>query len=596
MTYQPPVQDLIFCIEHLSHWEKVSALAAYSDCELSDIGAALEGYARFCAEQIAPLSQVGDTLGARFEKGRVIMPEGHAGAYAQFVEMGWQALTHPVEHGGIGLPRAVGAAAVEMLNAADMSFGLCPLLTDGAIEALLLTGSDDQKATYLGPLIAGRWSGTMNLTEPQAGSDLGRVATKAVRRADGTYGITGTKIYITYGAHDLTENIIHLVLARTPDAPPGTRGITMFAVPKFLVREDGSLGERNDVNCVSIEHKLGIHGSPTCVLSYGDDGGAIGWPVGDEFTGMRNMFTMMNNARLSVGLQGLSLAERSFQDSLDYAIERRQGTARGAEKGTQSPIIDHPDVRRMLMTQRAWIDAMRLLTYRNAVAIDRASAAGNADERLAAQEVADLLIPLSKGLCTDLGSELTSITLQVYGGMGYVEESGVAQHYRDIRIGPIYEGTNGIQAADLVGRKLPMRGGGVVFELLASFEAAAIELGKSERTATFGANLTEACATVRRSAEWLLGLDDPSDALAGSSPFLRMLGTVVCGGFMAESAHHASERLASGSGPEDAEFYEAKLVAAVFFGEQILPTANGLAGAVQAGAADLFALAPDQFR
>lgn len=551
---------------------------------------------RWIAEVVAPTNVDGDTIHTTWqEDGSVVTPDSFKPAYRQYVESGFGAIPFDPDFGGGGFPWVVGIAIQEMLTSANMAFALCPLLTQGAIDAFLHHGSDTQKNLYLPKMLTGEWTGTMNLSEPQAGSDVGAVATKAEPVGDGSYKITGQKIWITYGEHDLADNIIHLVLARTPEAPPGTRGITMFAVPKFLINDDGSLGEHNDVTCVSIEHKLGIHGSPTCVLAYGDNGGAIGWPVGDEFTGMRNMFTMMNNARLSVGLQGLSLAERAYQDSLDYAIERKQGTARGADKGVQSSIIDHPDVRRMLMTQRSWIDAMRLLTYTNAVAIDRSSSAADADERAEAKEFSDLLIPLSKSLCTDLGSELTSLAMQIFGGMGYVEETGVAQHYRDIRIGPIYEGTNGIQAADLVGRKLSMRGGGVIFDLLASFEALASELGANEATVQFGANLVETCATARNATQWLLELDDPYDALAGSAPYLRMLGTVVCGGFMARSAVNAGAKLIDASG-DDANFYQAKLVSAIFFGEQTLPTANGLLGAVKAGAADLFALTADQLR
>ncbi len=595
--YAPPLRDIRYVLDEVSGFPDLLETDRFGHVDQETVQMVLGEVGRWIADVVAPTNVDGDTIHTTWhEDGSVVTPDSFKAAYRQYVESGFGAIPFEPDFGGGGFPWVVGLAIQEMLTSANMAFSLCPLLTQGAIDAFLHHGSDDQKNMFLPKMLTGEWAGTMNLSEPQAGSDVGAVATKAIPVGDGSYRITGQKIWITYGEHDMADNIIHLVLARTPGAPPGTRGITMFVVPKFLINDDGTLGERNDVQCVSIEHKLGIHGSPTCVLSYGDNDGAIGWPVGDEFTGMRNMFTMMNNARLSVGLQGLSLAERSFQDGLDYAMERRQGTARGAEKGTQSPIIDHPDVRRMLMTQRAWIDAMRLLTYRNAVAIDRSSAAADPDERSGAQELADLLIPLSKGLCTDLGSELTSITLQIYGGMGYVEESGVAQHYRDIRIGPIYEGTNGIQAADLVGRKLSMRGGGVIFDLLAEFEEAATELSKSERTAQFGANLVDACLTARRATEWLLGVGDPDDALAGSSPFLRLLGTVVCGGFMAQSALHAAERMASGAGPEDSDFYESKFVAAVFFGEQILPTANGLLGAVQAGADDLFALTPDQFR
>ena len=595
--YAPPLRDIRYVLDEVSGFPELLSTDRFGHVDQDTVHMVLGEVGRWIADVVAPTNVDGDTIHTNWqEDGSVVTPDSFKPAYQQYVESGFGAIPFDPNYGGGGFPWVVGIAIQEMLTSANMAFALCPLLTQGAIDAFLHHGSDVQKNLYLPKMLTGEWTGTMNLSEPQAGSDVGAVATKAEPVGDGSYKITGQKIWITYGEHDMAENIIHLVLARTPEAPPGTRGITMFAVPKFLINDDGSLGDRNDVTCVSIEHKLGIHGSPTCVLSYGDDGGAIGWPVGDEFTGMRNMFTMMNNARLSVGLQGLSLAERAYQDGLDYSIERKQGTARGTEKGVQSSIIDHPDVRRMLMTQRSWIDAMRLLTYTNAVAIDRSASAADADERAEANELSDLLIPLSKSLCTDLGSELTSLAMQIFGGMGYVEETGVAQHYRDIRIGPIYEGTNGIQAADLVGRKLSMRGGGVIFDLLSSFESLATdELAENEAAAQFAANLVTACATARSATEWLLELDDPYDALAGSAPYLRMLGTVVCGGFMARSAVNAAAKMAAASG-DDADFYQAKLVSAIFFGEQTLPTVNGLLGAVKAGAADLFALTPDQLR
>ncbi|MDH5521435.1 MAG: acyl-CoA dehydrogenase, partial [Acidimicrobiia bacterium] len=473
------------------------------------------------------------------------------------------------------------------------SFALCPLLTQGAIDALMHHGSEEQRQAYLPKMLTGEWTGTMNLTEPQAGSDVGALTTKAEPVDDGSFRLTGQKIYITYGEHDLAENIVHLVLARTPGAPPGTKGISMFLVPKYLLNADGTPGERNDISCVSIEHKLGIHGSPTCVLSFGDDGGAIGWLIGDEGAGMRNMFTMMNNARLSVGLQGLAIAERAYQQALQYAQDRIQGTAVGAEPGTKSPIIDHADVRRMLMTQRSWIDAMRCLLYENAAALDRVTAAADPQTRQRHQEWADLLIPLSKSLCTDLGNELTSLALQIHGGMGFVEETGVAQHYRDIRIAAIYEGTNGIQAADLVGRKLPMRGGDVVLEQLDVITERAKSLGEIEELAVFGRNLDAAADTARRATRWLIenGMADPNDALAASSPYLRLLGTVVCGGLAAKAA-----LAAVANEGDDPAFLRARLVSAKFFGEQLLPTAEGLAGAVMAGADDLFALSAEQLQ
>ncbi len=595
-NYTPPLRDLRFALDDIADLSGVLGADDFNHVDAETVHVVLEEVGRFIADVVAPTNVDGDQIGtvwsAGDERGVVTTPDSFKKAYQQLVDSGFGAIPFEPDFGGGGFPWMVGLAIQEMLTSANMAFSLCSLLTQGAIDAFLHHASEEQKNVYLPKMLTGEWSGTMNLSEPQAGSDVGAVTTKAEPVGDGSYRITGQKIWITYGDHDMTENIIHLVLARTPDAAPGTRGISMFVVPKFFVNEDGSLGDHNDVNCVSIEHKLGIHGSPTCVLSYGDDGGAIGWLIGDEFSGMRNMFTMMNNARLSVGLQGLALAERAYQHSLDYAMERKQGTALGAPKGEQSAIIEHPDVRRMLMTQRSWIDAMRCLIYTNGAAIDRAKSTAG-DERTAAQELADLLIPLSKGLCTDLGNELTSIAVQIFGGMGYVEETGAAQHLRDIRIGTIYEGTNGIQAADLVGRKLSMRGGGVITDQLDRYDGQAARLAADDRLARFGSNLTAATAAARETTSWLLehGATDPNAALAGSAPYLRLLGTVVCGGLMADAALLAAEKIDAGV---DTEFYEAKLVSAKFFGEQLLPEAAGLVGAVCAGADDLFALTPAQ--
>jgi len=474
-----------------------------------------------------------------------------------------------------------------MLTSANMAFSLCPLLTQGAIDAIHAHGSDEQRATYLPKMLTGEWTGTMNLTEPQAGSDVGAVATKAEPLGDDSWAITGQKIFITWGEHDVADNIVHLVLARTPGSPPGTKGISMFLVPKFLVGADGSLGERNAASCVSIEHKLGIHGSPTCVMAFD---GAVGWLVGGEHDGMRNMFTMMNNARLSVGLEGLCISERAYQQALTYSQERLQGRAIGAPAGTSSPIIDHPDVRRMLMTQRAWIDAMRALIYTNAGALDRAGAAraaGEADMSRSWQELADLLIPLSKGLCTDVGIEMTSLALQIHGGMGYVEETGAAQHFRDARIAPIYEGTNGIQAADLVGRKLGMRSGGVVTDLLDVFEERAQALDADDGMGTFGERLRAAVGDARAATDHLVATasQDPRSLLGASSPYLRLLGTTVCAGLLAKGALAAD--------PGD-DFGTAKRTSARFFGEQILPTVAGLLPAITADADVLYALDADQ--
>jgi alkylation response protein AidB-like acyl-CoA dehydrogenase len=473
-----------------------------------------------------------------------------------------------------------------------MAFSMCPLLNQGAVDMLLHHASEEHRETYLPKMITGEWTGTMNLTEPQAGSDVGALSTKAVPQDDGTYRITGTKIFISFGEHDLSENIIHLVLARTPSAPPGTKGISCFIVPKHLVNDDGSLGARNDVTCVSIEHKMGIKASPTCVLSYGDAGeGAVGYLIGEENAGMRYMFTMMNNARLSVGLEGLALAERAFQMALAYAKERKQGRAPGAPAGEQSTIIDHPDVRRMLLTQRASIEALRGITYANAAAIDRAARHPDEATRAGCAELADILTPVSKGWGTDLGVELTSLALQVFGGMGYIEETGVAQHYRDARIAPIYEGTNGIQAMDLVGRKLPMRAGGAIADYLRSIEHTIEELAVAgDDLASIHEALAGALAGLRTSTDWLLahGLADPLDALAGATPYLRQFSLVTGGWVMAQQALKATAA-ASEPGAADRAFYDAKVLTARFFCEQLLPQAAGLVPAVTATNRDLAA-------
>ncbi len=590
--YRPPLTDILFVLREVAGLDEVLAAPAFEGIDADSVEMVLTEVGRFMAEVVAPTNRAGDAHPTvRNPDGTVTTAPGFKAAYDQYVASGFGAVPFDPRWGGGGFPWISAIAIQELMTSANMAFALCPLLTQGAIDALEHHGSEEQKDVYLPKMLTGEWTGTMNLTEPQAGSDVGALTSKAEPVGDGSWKITGQKIFITYGEQDLTENIIHLVLARTPGAAPGTRGISMFLVPKFLVKADGSLGERNDVTCVSIEHKLGIHGSPTCVLSYGDSGGAIGWLIGEEGDGMRNMFTMMNNARLSVGLQGLAVAERAYQQALAYAQERRQGTAVGAERGTSSPIIDHADVRRLLMTQRAWIDAMRCLVYANASAMDR-SKTGSGAEAEAAREVAELFTPLSKGLCTDVGNEMTSLAVQIHGGMGFVEETGVAQHYRDIRIAAIYEGTNGIQAADLVGRKLPMRGGAVVGEQLDLVDAVAAQLAATEDLKGFGQQLEAASAATRRATEWVLtnAPTNPNNALAASSPYLRMLGTVVCGGLLGRAA------LAAGAHAEaDPDgFYAAKRVSARFFGEQILPLATALESAVTAGPDDLFALTPAQ--
>ncbi|MDA3040262.1 MAG: acyl-CoA dehydrogenase [Actinomycetota bacterium] len=591
--YTPPLRDIRFVLDEVADLPGLLSAERFNHVDVDTVHLVLEEVGRFMAEVVAPTNRIGDQEGAVWhDDGRVTVPAPFKQAYDLMVAAGYGAIPFDPDFGGGGFPWVSALAIQEMLTSANMAFSLWSLLTQGAIDAIVHHGSAEQKAMYLPKMLTGQWTGTMNLTESHAGSDVGALTSKAEPVGDGSWRISGQKIFITYGEQDLSENILHLVLARTPGAPPGTRGISMFLVPKFLVNSDGSLGERNDVTCVSIEHKLGIHGSPTCVLSYGEKGGAIGWLLGDEGQGMRNMFTMMNNARLSVGLEGLALSERAFQQALQYAQDRVQGTALGAAPGTNSPIIEHADVRRMLMTQRAWIDAMRCLIYTNGAALDRATAA-EGEERQRHQELADLLIPLSKALCTDVGNEMTSLAVQVHGGMGYVEETGVAQHFRDIRIAAIYEGTNGIQAADLVARKLPMRGGQVLLELLSSCEVTAKELSRHDDLAGFGENLVTAIGVAREATGWLAGhASEPNQVLAASVPYLRLVGTVVCGGLLGKAAV-AADRLAADGGP-NADFYRAKLVSARFFGEQILPSAAGLLGAVTAGADDLFALTPQQ--
>jgi alkylation response protein AidB-like acyl-CoA dehydrogenase len=590
--YRPPLRDIRFVMDHVADLDEVVATELFGHVDSETVHEVLAEVGRFMAEVVAPTNRDGDTIGAeRMPDGSVVTPESFRAAYAKLVESGYGAMPFDPDFGGAGFPWISAIAVQEMLTSANMALSLCPLLTQGAIDALHAHGSAEQQAAYLPKMLTGEWTGTMNLTEPQAGSDLGAVATKAEPADDvapGAWRITGQKIYITWGEHDAAENIVHLVLARTPGSPPGTKGISMFLVPKFLLDDAGEPGERNQIECVSIEHKLGIHGSPTCVMAYE---GAIGWLVGGEHEGMRNMFTMMNNARLSVGLQGLCISERAYQQALQYAVERTQGRAAGAEPGTTSPIIDHPDVRRMLMTQRAWIDAMRCLVYTNAAALDRADAAraaGDADAATGWQELADLLIPLTKSLCTDVGNEMTSLAVQVHGGMGYVEETGVAQHYRDIRIAAIYEGTNGIQAADLVGRKLGMRGGGVIGDLLDEFEGRAKRLADVGGTGAFGSRLQEAVDACREATSHLLtvGQSDPRSLLGASSPYLRLLGTTVCAGLLAKSALVAAE--------QDDDFHRAKLVSARFFAEQILPAAVGLLPAATADVDDLDALSAEQ--
>lgn len=581
--YKAPIADLMFSLEHVVGYPAVAALPGFEHADIDTVRDILTEAGDFMSTVVAPTNRESDTVGARRnDDGSVTTPPGFIKAYNAYVEAGWGGVPLPEEFGGGGFPRTVGLILQEMMLSANMAFALCPLLTQGAIEALLNYGSDEQKKTYLPKMVTGEWAGTMNLTEPQAGTDVGALTTRAVKNDDGTYAITGQKIFITFGEHDLSEQIVHLVLARTPGAPEGTKGISCFIVPKFLVNEDGSLGERNAVECLSIEEKLGIHGSPTCVMNYD---GATGYLIGEENKGMRIMFVMMNSARLSVGMQGVSVAERAYQQSLAYAQERRQGLAIGA-KGKDSAIIEFPDVRRMLMTQKAYIEAARHLMLLNSAHVDVSTHHPDEATRTRADEIVGILTPICKSFGTDLGNELTSIALQIHGGMGYIEETGVAQHYRDVRIAAIYEGTNGVQAADLVGRKLGVRRGASFNEYIAEIGSLDKELAKAGKGfASIRANLADSVAALKKTTGWMLrhGLGDPNSILAGSSPYLRMWGVTLGGWLLAKGALAAAE---SGN----AKLAEDKLVLARFYAEQLLPQAAALQGAATAGKDDLFAL------
>jgi len=594
--YTAPLDDIRFVLRHVAGLGELASLEGFAHAEPDVVDGVLEECARFMQNEVAPLNRVGDIeTSVWHQDGSVTTPTGFIAAYKDYVAAGWGGVPFPEEFGGGGFPWLVGIAMQEMMTASNEAFSMAPLLSQGAIDALLAHGDETIKETWLPRMVSGEWTATMNLSEPQAGSDVGAVRTRAERQDDGTYRITGTKIWISWGEHDLADNIVHLVLARTPDAPPGTKGISMFIVPKFLIDDDGSLTDRNGVVCQSIEHKLGIKASPTCVLDYD---GATGYLVGEENRGMAYMFTMMNNARLSVGLQGLAVGDRAYQDARQYAMERQQGRAVGAPAGEQSVIIEHPDVRRMLLTMKAQLEALRCLIYRTAQGIDVAHRHTDEHVRTAAQERVDLLIPVCKGWGTDLGVDVTSTAIQVFGGMGYVEETGVAQHFRDARIAPIYEGTNGIQAMDLVGRKLPMRAGGVVKDLLADV-GETVERGRAAGGdhAVIADRLADALAALTESTDWLManGLEDVRHALAGATPYLRQFGIVTGGWLLAESALTADELAAGDGGGFDEAFLAAKRTTARFYATQLLPQAGGLTGAVTAGFDDLMALAPAQF-
>ncbi|MEO9135410.1 MAG: acyl-CoA dehydrogenase [Casimicrobiaceae bacterium] len=598
-TYHAPLADMEFVMNELASLLQVATLPGYGDAAPETVSAILEEASRFATEVLDPLNAPGDREGAKLlPDGSVRTPEGFKAAYRQFVDNGWNGLNKSTEFGGQHLPQLVAAAVEEMWHAANMAFDLCPLLTQGAIDAIELCGTPEQKARYLPPMVSGKWTGTMNLTEPQAGSDLAAVHTRAVPQDDGTYKLYGQKIFITYGEHDYTDNIIHLVLARTPEAPEGVKGISLFLVPKFLVNADGSLGVRNDVHCVSLEHKLGIHASPTAVLSYGDHGGAIGYLIGEENRGLEYMFIMMNQARFSVGMEGVGLSERAYQRAVAYARERVQGRPAGASKpGRAAPIIDHPDIRRMLMTMRAYTEAMRGLGYVTAAAIDNARHAPEPAQRAQHQAFVDLMIPVVKGWCTETAQEVTYLGVQVHGGMGFIEETGAAQYYRDARIITIYEGTTGIQANDLVGRKTVRDAGATAHLVAAQIDKVAAHLASHADPSlnAIGLRLAAATAALQNAIDWMLTSypANPRAAYAGAVPYLKLWGVVAGGWHMARAAKVAVDKLARSEG--DAAFMRAKIATARFYAESMLPLADAYAQSVVSGSPTVLALGADQF-
>lgn len=593
MTYTAPLKDMKFVLDQICGLDSL-AQTAFPDLSDDLVDAILEEAGKFASGVFAPLNRVGDEHGAVLENGVVRLPEGFKDAYRQFVEGGWNCLSGTPDYDGQGLPFVLQTAVQEAVTSANMAFSLCPLLSQGAIEALTTHGTDEQKSTYLHKLISGEWTGTMNLTEPQAGSDVGALKTRAERQADGSYKIKGTKIFITWGEHDCADNIIHLVLARLPDAPAGTKGISLFLVPKFLVNTDGSLGKRNDLRCVSLEHKLGIHASPTCVMSYGDNDECVGYLIGEENRGMACMFTMMNNARIGVGLQGVAIAERAYQAALTYAKDRIQ-SAKFGTRGGGVPIIEHADVRRMLMTMKAQIEAARAIVYLTAVSVDRAHHGADEATRRAGQGMADLLTPIAKAFGTDVGVDVSSLAVQVHGGMGYIEETGAAQHYRDARIAPIYEGTNGIQALDLVGRKLGLDGGAHWQDLFADMRADIASLDGHDNIIAIKAYLEDGLDALDAATRWLATQDmsAANHIAAGATPYLRMFALVLGGYLLAKEAVAAAQLLDKGEG--DSTYLKAKIATARFFAEQLLPQATALHGPVTRGADMLYALDEDAF-
>ncbi len=592
LAYKAPIRDILFSLD-LVGLSDIAALPVFGHSDRATVQSLLEEFGRLAADVISPTNEIGDREGNHLDlpTSTITTPVGIREAYRAYINGGWGSVSADADFGGGGFPHTVGLAMSEMLQSANMALALCPMLTQGAIDALHHWGSESQKETYLPKLVSGEWAGTMNLTESDAGSDVGALRAKAVLAPDGTWRITGQKIFITWGEHDMTDNIVHLVLARVEGAPAGTKGISCFIVPKFMVNHDGSLGARNDVRVVSTEHKMGINASPTCVLAFGENGdGAIGELIGEVNTGMRTMFTMMNNARLAVGQQGLALAERSYQLAYGYAMSRVQSRVVGhsstGNPDTNATIVGHADIRRMLFTMRSHIEAMRHLVFLNSRAIDDARHHLDLDARTKAAELADLLTPLSKAWCTDLGNELCSLGVQIFGGMGYCEETGASQLYRDVRIAAIYEGTNGIQALDLFGRKLPTRNGEVMSELITSMRATCSEL--NGELVELRDDLSHGIDALEQTSRWMLsaGRANMIDGMAGATPYLRLVATTVGAWLMARQALQAY-----GAGAAD-EYNAAKIATAHFFVEQILPTTKGLIAQITATSAPLYAISP----
>ncbi|MBK7002429.1 MAG: acyl-CoA dehydrogenase [Rhodoferax sp.] len=594
MSYVAPVKDMLFNIQHLANIEQIAKIPGFEDAGFDTAKAVLEEAAKFNGDVLAPLNFEGDKNPTSWKDGVVTATPGFKEAFKQFVEAGWQGLQHPADYGGQGLPKTIGSACCEMQNSANLSFALCPLLSDGAIEALLTAGSDELKATYLEKLVSGQWTGTMNLTEPQAGSDLAAVRTRAEPLPDGTFKIFGTKIFITWGEHDMAENIVHLVLARVQGAPAGIKGISLFVVPKFLVNKDGSLGARNDVHCVSIEHKLGIKASPTAVLQFGDHGGAMGYIVGQENRGLEYMFIMMNAARYGVGVQGIAVAERAYQKAVTFARERVQSRPVDGSASAGASIIYHPDVRRMLMTMRAYVEGCRALSSVAASAYDAAHNHPDADVRKVNQTFYEFMVPLVKGYSTEMSLEVTSLGIQVHGGMGYIEETGAAQYYRDAKILTIYEGTTAIQSNDLVGRKTLRDGGQNAKGIASQIEATEAELRKngSANAQAVAQRLQAAREAFLDVVNFMASTSNPNAIYAGSVPYLMLAGNLMAGWQMARALLVAQQQLAAGV---DAAFMQAKITTARFYADHLLTKAPGLRNSIVEGSECVTALALEAF-